>query len=142
MNTKTLSIYSNDMRVRLQSLWIFVIFNYLYCDLISNMEATVLKGLLDGQIEGIQFNQQFLLNSALLMEIPIVMVLLSRLLNFRANRWANIIAGSIMTIVQVGSLFFGTAPTLHYIFYSIIEAGCTAVIVWLAFRWHAAEDIK
>ena len=128
------------MRVRLQSLWIFVIFNYLYCDLLSNMDASVLKGLLNGQIAGFQFNQQFMLNSALLMEIPIAMVLLSRLLNYRSNRWANIIAGSIMTIVQIGSLFFGTAPTLHYIFYTVIEAGCTAVIVWLAFRWHAEED--
>ncbi len=34
-------------------------------------------------------NENFLLGAAILMEIPIAMVLLSRILNYRTNRWAN-----------------------------------------------------
>jgi hypothetical protein len=37
------------------------------------------------------------MGSAVLMEIPIAMILASRLLPFRANRLVNIIAGGIMT---------------------------------------------
>ena len=81
-------------------------FNYLYCDVLSNMESAVLNGYLQGHVGNIQVNQAFLLSAALLMEIPIAMVLLSRILKYRANRWANIIAGSIMTVVQISSLFF------------------------------------
>ncbi|NMB58009.1 MAG: hypothetical protein GYA12_02480 [Chloroflexi bacterium] len=121
------------------TLWIFLMFNYLYCDFLSNMESTVLKGLLDGQIAGMAVTPAFMLNAALLMEIPTAMVLLSRVLPFRVNRWANIVAGLIMTLVQVGSLFVGSGPTPHYIFYSVIEASTTAFIVWFAWNWRAAE---
>jgi hypothetical protein len=141
MTANKLSINFDDMKTRLQTLWIFVMFNYLYCDVLSNMDPAALNGYLQGQVGNIQVNQMFLLTAALLMEIPIAMVLLSRVLNYRANRWANIIAGSIMTLVQISSVFagIGTAPTMHYIFYSIIEATCTAVIVWFAIKWRNAE---
>jgi hypothetical protein len=38
--------------------------------------------------------------SAVLMEIPIAMILASRLLPLRANRLANIVAGTIVTLVN------------------------------------------
>jgi hypothetical protein len=142
MNTNTKFLEMGEMKTRLQSLWIFVMFNYLYCDLLSNMDSAVLNGYLQGQVGNIQINQVFLLTAAFLMEIPIAMVLLSWVLKYRLNRWANIIAGTIMTLVQISSLLIGigTAPTLHYIFYSIIEATCTAVIVWFAWRWRNPES--
>ena len=67
------------------------------------------------------------------------MVLLSRVLKYGANRWANIIAGTIMTLVQISSLFFGTAPTTYYMFFSVIEVVCTAFIVWYAWKWTNPE---
>lgn len=139
---KSKSITFIEKKALFSTLWIFVMLNYLYCDFLSNMDASVLKGLLDGHIAGMTITTSFLLNSALLMEIPTVMVLLSRVLHFRANRWANIIAGSIMTVVQVGSLFVGTGPTPHYIFYSVIEASCTAFIVWSAWTWKNVDSAE
>lgn len=129
-----------SIKARFQTLWIFVMLNYLYCDLISNMDANVLKDLLAGHAGSIQVNQEFMLGAAFLMEIPIAMVLLSRVLKYRANRWANIIAGAVMTIVQLSSLFFGTGPTLHYVFYSIIEIACTLFIAWNAWQWKPATE--
>lgn len=123
----------------LSTLWIFVLFNYLYCDVLSNMEAQTLNGLLTGHVAGMDITPVFMLGAAILMEIPILMVLLSRILPYRGNRWANIIAGLIMTSVQIGSLFVGTGPSLHYSFYSAIEITCTAAIVWLAWRWRDLE---
>ena len=133
---------STGKKAIFSTLWIFVMFNYLYCDFLSNMESSVLKGLLDGQIAEMTITTSFLLNAALLMEIPTAMVLISRVLPFRANRWANIIAGLVMTLVQVGSLFVGTGPTPHYIFYSVIEASTTAFIVWFAWNWRAAGSAE
>ena len=62
------------------------------------------------------------------------MVLLSRVLNHRANRVANIVAASVMTVVQIATLFVGT-PRSYYIFFSIIEIACTAYIVLTAWKW-------
>ncbi len=131
-NKKTAEI---DMKVKLSTLWIFVMFNYLYCDILGLFDPVVLKELMTGYAGGLQITQEFLLGAAILMEIPIAMVLLSRILKYKANRWANIIAGAIMTVVQFSSLFFGSSPTIYYIFFSIIEIACTSLIVWYAWKW-------
>ncbi|HYB00121.1 MAG TPA: DUF6326 family protein, partial [Ktedonobacteraceae bacterium] len=71
--------------------------------------------------------------------IPIAMIPLSLVLKYRTNRWANIIAGTIMTAVQFSTLFFGSSPTGYYLFFSIIEIACTLFIVWYAWTWPHPE---
>ena len=127
-----------DRKVLLSTIWIFATFNYLYCDVLSLMDSELLKQYLVGKVNGIEFSQGFLLGAALLVEIPIAMVLLSRVLKYRVNRWANIIAGSVMTLVQAASLFAGT-PAMYYAFCSVLEITATVAIVWLAWTWHEAE---
>jgi uncharacterized protein DUF6326 len=126
------------MQSKLSILWIFATLNCIYCDVIGFMEADKLKGFLAGNLNGIQFSQAFLLGAGVLMEIPMLMVLLSRFLPYRANRWANILAGITMTAVQLGSLFI-SAPAPHYVFFSVIEIAATAAIVWYAWKWATDE---
>jgi hypothetical protein len=127
-----------DEKALLSTLWIFVVLNYLYCDVVGLMDSALLKQYLAGNVGGAQITQGFLLGAAILMEISISMVLLSRVLKYKANRWANIIAGAITTLVQSATLFVGT-PTLYYLFFSIIEIACTAFIIWYAWNWVNAE---
>jgi hypothetical protein len=127
-----------DRRARLSLLWVFAILNYLYCDVLAFMDPDLLKQYLSGNVGGLQITQGFLFSAALLMEIPIAMVLLSNVLPHRASRWANIIAGTVMTLVQIGSLFMGSGPAAYYAFFSTVEIACTAFIVWYAWRWHTA----
>ena len=123
-----------DRKILLSTLWIFAILNYLYCDIMGLMDVNLLKQYLIGSVNGMEMNENFLLGAAILMEIPIAMVLLSRILNYKANRWANIMAGIIMTVIQTATLFAGE-PTKYYIFCSIIEIGTTMAIVWFAWKW-------
>ena len=74
------------------------------------------------------------MGASILVEIPIAMVLLSWMLHYGPNRWANVIAGTIMTVVRVLSLFVAV-PTLYYAFFSAIEIACTAFIVWYEWTW-------
>ena len=124
-----------DRKVLLSTIWIFATFNYLYCDVLSLMDAGLLKQYLTGKVNGMEFSQGFLLGAAILVEIPIAMVLLSRVLKYRANRRANIIAGVVMTLVQAVSLFAGT-PSMYYVFCSVLEIASTVLIVWFAWNWH------
>lgn len=78
-----------DMKVRLSTLWIFVVLNFIYADVIALMAGLDLASL--------HLTPEFLLLIAIYLEIPIAMFLLSRVLKYRANRWANIIAGTITT---------------------------------------------
>ena len=136
-NKKTVEM---DMKVKLSTLWIFVMFNYLYCDVMSLMDPELLKQFMTGNVGGIKVTEGFLLGAAILMEIPIAMVLLSRVLKYRANRWANIIAGSIKTVVMI-LLFVGSSPPFYYIFFGTIEIVCTSLIVWYAWKWTNPEII-
>src|SRR5918997_3279161 len=123
-----------DMKSKLSTLWIFVALNYLYCDIVSLMDPELLPQYLRGNVNGLEFTPGFLLGAAILVEIFIAMVLLSRVLPYRANRWANIAAGTIMTAVQSATLFVGT-PAPYYLFFSVIEIATTVLIVWFAWNW-------
>jgi hypothetical protein len=138
MNTNKPTAEMRDRKVILSASWIFVTLNYLYCDVMTLMDAKFLKQFMEGKVGSIDTTQGFFLGAAILMEIPIAMVLLSRVLKHGANRWANIIAGAIMTAVQFASLVSGSS-TIYYMFFSIIEIACTSLIVWYAWKWTHPE---
>ena len=106
-----------DRKVILSTLWIFAMFNYAYCDILGLMDSSLLKQYLTGTVDGLELTESFLFMGAILMEIPIAMILLSRILNYQANRWANISAASIKTVAMIMTMFVGT-PSLYYSFFS------------------------
>lgn len=140
MNTSAELTGINNVKVRLSTLWIFAILNYLYADVLGLYDPTTIKDLMTGSVGGVQFTDGFMLGAAILMETAIVMVLLSRVLPHKANRWANIIAGVIHTTAVFGSMFVGTAPSLYYLFFGSIEIATTLFIIWTAWKWHNSLD--
>jgi hypothetical protein len=135
---KTTETEGKDRKAILSALWIFATLNYLYCDVVGLMDPDLLRQYLTGSVNGIQMTQGFLLGAGILIEIPMALVLLSRVLSYRANRWTNVAAGSVMTVVQCLTLVL-TPPAGYYIFFSIIEIACTAFIVWYAWTWPRPE---
>ncbi len=133
----------NNKKEILFALWIFVTLNYLYCDLIGLMDSNMLNQYITGRVEGMVIDESFLLMGGVLMEIPIVMVLLTKILHKKANCWTNIIAGSIKTLAMIATLFIGNV-TLYYGFFAFIEIGTTLFIIGYAFQWlrqKSAESI-
>ncbi len=131
MNTSSKTIPTEDMKARLSTLWIFIMFNMVFADIFSFMYPGALKQIMAGNAEGTQITPEFLLIAAMVTEISIAMVFLSRLLKYRVNRWANIIGGVITILWVIG----GGSTTLHYIFFASIEVVCSLVIIWLAWTW-------
>jgi len=127
-NKKTTEI--PDMKVRLSALWLFAMLTYTYGDVVTIMDP-VKHG-------SIQLTEGFLLGGSIFMMIPITMVLLSRILKYRASRRASIIAGTIMTVALPVTLFVAV-PTMYYIFFTAIEIVSTALIVWFAWKWRNPE---
>jgi len=119
-----------DLKTILSALWLFVMLTYTYGDVVTLMDP-VKHG-------SIQLTESFLLGGSIFMMIPITMVLLSRILNYRSNRLTSIIAGTIMTISLTITLFVAR-PTTYYLFFTIIEITCTGLIVLLAWRWSNPE---
>jgi uncharacterized protein DUF6326 len=133
-----------DRRLTLSLLWVFVLFNYVYADFGTFatilMRPDLFERFQTGNFGSVHFTKWFMLAAAALMEIPIAMVLLSWLLGRRPNRLANIVAGTIMTLVILLTLFgAGRMPPFNfYTVYQAIEIGATAAIVGYAWRWRAA----
>ena len=117
-----------DSRVLLSTLWIFAVLNYLYADVLSLFFN---PALLDEAKTFTGGSPWAVLGAAVLMESAIVMVLLSRVLAYGANRWANVVAGLLHTAAVAGSL--SLAP--YYVFFASIEMACTLFIAWYAWRW-------
>ena len=82
----------HDTKERLSLLWIFALLNYLYADVLALFAIAGTGNSFE------PLPQWALMGSAVLMEIPIAMILACRLLPFRANRLANIIAGRLLTL--------------------------------------------
>jgi hypothetical protein len=119
-----------DMKAILSALWLFAMLTYTYGDVVTLMDP-VKHGTM-------VLSPGFLLGGSIYMMIPITMVLLSRILNYRANRLASITAGIIMTVSLTLTLFVAV-PTMYYAFFSLIEIACTALIVWFAWKWRNPE---
>lgn len=139
--------YEDDQAMRrrkliLSTAWVFVILNYIYNDIFSLMDSSVLNQFLTGNIDGMIIDQTFLFYGAILMEIPIAMVLLSRVLTFKLNKVLNIIAGLIKTVAVVGSMFVGTGVSMYYLFFGSIEIAGTLFIVWYAWTWKDTSKAK
>jgi hypothetical protein len=74
------------------------------------------------------------------METAMLMIPLSRVLNYGANRWANIAAGILHTAAVAASLFVpGTTPASYYLFFAVIEIVTTLGIVRCAWKWRSPE---
>jgi hypothetical protein len=69
-----------DKKMLLSTLWIFVTLNYLFCDIMGLMDVNQLKQYLTGNVNGMEMSENSLLGAAILMEIPIAMILLSRII--------------------------------------------------------------
>ena len=126
-----------DKKVFFSTLWIFVTFNYLYCDLIGLMDSNLLNQYITGKVEGMIISENFLLIAGGLMELPIAMILFSRILKYKVNKISNITVGLIKTIVMILTLFIGDF-TPYYLFFAVIEIFTTTFIVFYAWNWKGA----
>ena len=131
----------HDAKEQLSQLWLFALLNYLYADVIGLWEIVGSPNLADAP----HFPSWVLMASSVFMEIPIAMILASRVLPFRANRLANIIAGTLLTLINgfltfVPPLFGAFTPALpEYLFFATIETVATSIIVWKAWNWSVGE---
>ncbi|MDB9527662.1 DUF6326 family protein [Oscillatoria sp. CS-180] len=115
-----------ETRAKLSTLWIFFLLNMIFRDLHELAKPEYLEALMNGQV-----SELMLLLAGFVIEVPIAMVLLSRLLPYGANRWANIIAAAIILSLAIA---YGTTD-LDDIFFLIVESAALSVIMWSAWRW-------
>lgn len=135
MNTSSTPTKKIDPKVLLSTLWIIVMLNML--------KADILSGFIPGAVEEVAKTAastgvsipQLMLGGAVMGELGIAMIILSRVLKYAINRWANI----VVAIVTIAYIWGGAASHPHYLFIAGVETICLLLIIWFAWKWRTIE---
>lgn len=125
MDTNKKTAEMKDVKMKLSTLWISVMFIMVFADILSFIRPGIFEEIAEQQI-----TDGLLLVFAVMIVIPIAMIFLSRVLKPTVNRWANIIAAAITILWVIG----GGSTYPHYIFFAAIETACMLLIVWYAWK--------
>jgi hypothetical protein len=124
-----------ERKTMLSTMWIFVLLNMIYADILGMLRPGYLE-FLDQMSQQLSGNTVLLF--AVLMEVVIVMVLLSKILNRKINRWAHFVAVPLSILwVVVPSLMpsLGATTPLSYVFFATVEVVTMLAMLYFAWRW-------
>jgi uncharacterized membrane protein len=120
------------VKMKLSTLWIVVLFNMLFRDIHEFARTGFLEEMLAMTSNGAQIPEGLLLAAAVVLEIPIMMIFLTQVLNIKVNRWANLIAAVFMLVAIISN---NLAPDLDDLFYVAFECVALLLVIWYAWRW-------
>lgn len=131
MNTNVTPAKKLDTKVLLSTLWVVVMINMLKADILSLFIPGVADELANFSASAGATIPQLMLFGAVMGNLAIVMIILSRVLKYGINRWVNIVVG----IVTIAYIWGGMSFYPHYIFIATIETICLLLIIWFAWKW-------
>jgi hypothetical protein len=124
-----------DTKVLLSTLWIVVMFNMLKADILSlNIPGAADEVARTATSSGASI-PQLMLGAAVIGQLAIAMIILSRVLKYGINRWVNIIVG----IVTIAYIWGGMSSYPRYIFIASVETLCLLLIIGFAWKWRNVE---
>ena len=124
----------HDRKIVLSLLWVFVLMNMIYADILNTLKPGYLNEL---EFVGKNISGGTVLFFAFLMEIPIAMILLSRILNRKAIRISNFIATpiSILWVIVPSIVMSNGNTTLSYFFFATVETVTMIFILVYCWKW-------
>jgi hypothetical protein len=120
-----------DKKIILSTLWIFVMFNIAFADIIGFIEPGTLESIINGNM-GFELTPAVLVIVSLFQAIPIAMIPVSRLFRRGVNRWVNIVASALTLLYVLGG---GNWESASYVVFVFLEVVAMLAIIWLAWRW-------
>lgn len=142
-NPQILEDVKINVKMKLSSLWVSVMFCYIYGDFFTLFVPGRIESLMNGNSGVGTTTPLKLLMFAILMTIPAIMVFLSLILKPTINRWTNISFGIFFTVVMM--LVVATSIDKWMLFYSFLgvtEILITLLIVWQAWTWPKQDNLR
>lgn len=135
MNTSTTQSKKLDAKALLSTLWIVVMINMLKADILSLFIPGATEEVVKTAASTGASIPQLMLVGAVMGNLAIAMIILSRVLKYRINRWVNIVVG----VVIIAYIWGGMASYPHYIFIAAVETICLMLIIGIAWRWRSVD---
>lgn len=114
--------------------WVFVVLNYLYADVLVLLSGHSASTPEEAELVNTLSSPEMFLVAAVYLEVAMVMAVLSLVLRYSPNRWANVILAALQSIGATASLFVVTNASF-YIFFVIMEIVALLFIVGYAWTW-------
>ena len=114
-------------QILISTLWIFILFNMVFRDLHQFLAKGYINEMMSQNI-----SETSLLFYGVILEIPMMMMLLSRILNYQINKYANIISASI---ILLGILSTIAKADLDDYFFILMESTALIGIIITAFKF-------
>jgi hypothetical protein len=135
MNQSTPPVKKIDPKALLSTLWIVVMINMLKADILSLYIPGAVEELARTSASTGASIPQLMLVGAIMGELVLVMIVLSRMLKYGINRWVNIVMG----VVTIAYIWGGAVSYPHYIFIATVETICLLLIIGFAWTWRNVE---
>ena len=135
MNTNVNPTKKLDTKILLSTLWLLVMINILTADVHSLNIPGSEEMLKTTSVNTGLAIPILMLVGAVMNELSIVMILLSRILKYGMNRWVNI----LVSIITLAYIWGGGSSYPHYIFIAAVESVCLLLIIWIAGKWTAQQ---
>jgi len=120
-----------DVRIILSATWVCLMLTYLLGDVLRIYSGDFKAGEMGGK--PFTMTQGMWLGISVLMLIPILMVVLSLMLPYSINRWANIIVAVFFFIFNLIGL--PTYPSAYDKFLIIVGLLFNLLTIWTAWNW-------
>lgn len=134
MTDTSLPLAPLDARIRLAALWIATMLIVAFVDIFGFYRADIREQIEAGHILDFEIGQLFMLAIVVYVTVPTLMIVLSILLPYKANRITNIVVAFVFAVTIVGAAI---GEWGYYLFASAVELGLLAAIITLALRWTA-----
>lgn len=126
-----------ETKIVIAVLWIAMMILYIYNDIFHLFKPDAIQNMMDGQMGPFAVTQLGLLSATVLMAIPVIMSIGTLVCSAKVSRVANIIFGSLYTIVNIVNL---QGEWAFYIFSGVIQIAITLYIVWISVKWPKTTD--
>ena len=124
----------NLTRIKLSALWVALMLTYLLGDVMRIFSGDFVPG----EMVGAQTSQGYIWAWQYFFVMPIIMVFLSLTLNYKINRWMNIILAILFFIINLIGL--PGYPSYYDQFLIVVGLGFNLVTIWQAWKWPEQEE--
>lgn len=126
-----------ETKIVIAVLWIAMMILYIYNDIFHLFKPDAIQNMMDGQMGPFAVTQLGLLSATVLMVIPVIMSIGALVCSAKVSRVANILFGSLYTIVNIVNL---QGEWAFYIFSGVIQIAITLYIIWISIKWPKTTD--
>jgi hypothetical protein len=136
METSSIVVKKIDTRTMLSILWVVVMINMLKADILSLFIPGAAEEVARTSAATGTPIPILMLGGAIMMELSIAMIILSRVLPYTFSRWVNI----IISLITIAFVISGGVNYPHYFFIATLEVAFLLIIAWKAWVWRNPQN--